>query len=213
MLEKDIKEWLRPIINSVERLVPTNRALVDFTNSKASGTGVKRSLSKVKFLDKSERSTYQCIGLTMNELKKKLNERKVKEEDQQEVITRAQEVLDETKRNVERVYGEVRRYIVTSELRTGCIQHHFKKIPSISAEQNQALSKEMFSMALEFVNKSDKHSLDDVEDEFEKINRIATELFAMVEKTGGFTSTTGKSKPAHSNEKHRSPLSLLDDLW
>ena len=212
MLEKDIKEWLRPIINSIERLVPTNRTLVDFINTKASGTGVKRSLSKVKFLDKSERSTYQCIGLTMNELKKKLNERKVDEEDQKLVIARAQEVLDETKRNVERVYGEVRRYIITSELRTGCVQHHYKKIPSMTAEQNEALSKEMFSMALEFVNKSEKHNIDDVEEEFEKINRIATELFKMVEKTGGLASG-GKSKSARSNEKSHSPLSILDNLW
>ena len=212
MLEKDVKEWLRPIINSVERLVPTNRTLVDFINAKASGTGIKKSLSKVKFLDKSERSTYQCIGLTMNELKKKLNERKVDEEDQKLVIARAQEILDESKHNVERVYGEVRRYIITSELRTGCVQHHFKKIPSMTAEQNEALSKEMFSMALEFVNKSDKHNIDDVEEEFEKINRIATELFKLVEKTGGTTST-GKPKKSRSNEKSRSPLSILDDLW
>ena len=57
MLEKDVKEWIKPIINSIERLVPTNRTLVDFINSKASGTGVKRSVSKVKFLDKSERKS------------------------------------------------------------------------------------------------------------------------------------------------------------
>ena len=213
MLEKDVKEWLKPIVNSIERLVPTNRKLVDFINAKASGTGIKRSLSKVKFLDKSERSTYQCIGLTMSELKKKLNERKVNEEEQQAIIARAQEILDETKHNVERVYGEVRRYIVTSELRTGCIQHHYKKIPSMSNEQNEALSKEMFSMALEFVNKSDKHSIDDVEEEFEKINRIATELFKLVEKTGGLASATAKPKSTRQPEKHRSPLSLLDDLW
>lgn len=211
MLEKDVREWIKPIINSIERLVPTNRTLVDFINAKASGTGIKRSLSKVKFLDKSERSTYQCIGLTMTELRKKLNERKVKEEEQKEIIDKAQEILDETKRNVERVYGEVRRYIVTSELRTGCIQNHFKKIPSMTAEQNEALSKEMFSMALEFVNKSDKHSLDDVEEEFAKINRIATDLFQLVEKTGGLSSN--KKPKARSNEKSRSPLSILDNFW
>lgn len=212
MLEKDVKEWIKPIITSIERLVPTNRTLVDFINSKASGTGVKKSLSKVKFLDKSERSTYQCIGLTMTELKKKLNERKINEEEQKEIIARAQEILDETKRNVERVYGEVRRYIITSELRTGCIQNHFKKIPSVTAEQNEALSKEMFSMALEFVNKSDKHSIDDVEEEFAKINQIAADLFQLVEKTGGFASTN-KQKKTHSNDKSRSPLSILDNFW
>lgn len=211
MQEKDIKDWLRPINNSIERVVPTNRKLVDFINAKASGNGVKRSLSKVKFLDKSEKSTYQCINLTMTELKKKLGERKVKDEDQQVVVDRAAEILDEAKKNVERVYGEVRRYIITSELRTSCVQHHFKKIPSVSAEQNEALSKEMFSMALEFVNKSDKHSLDDIEDEFDKINRIATELFALVEKTGGLT--TSKPKNTRAPEKSRGPLSILDNFW
>ena len=212
MLEKDLRDWIKPIVNSIERLVPTNRTLVDFINSKASGTGIKRSLSKVKFLDKSERSTHQCIGLTINELKKKLNERKVPEEEQKEIIAKAQEILDETKRNVERVYGEVRRYIVTSELRTGCIQNHFKKLPSMTPEQNEALSKEMFSMALEFVNKSDKHSIDDVEEEFAKINRIATDLFQLVEKTGGLSSQS-KPQKSRSNEKSRSPLSILDNFW
>lgn len=211
MQEKDIKDWLRPINNSIERVVPTNRKLVDFINAKASGNGVKRSLSKVKFLDKSEKSTYQCISLTMTELKKKLGERKVNDEDRQFVIERATEILDEAKKNVERVYGEVRRYIITSELRTSCVQHHFKKIASVSAEQNEALSKEIFSMALEFVNKSDKHSLDDIEDEFEKINRIATDLFALVEKTGGLMPSKPKNTRAH--EKNRGPLSLLDNLW
>ena len=213
MHEKDIKEWLRPINNSIERVVPTNRKLVDFINAKASGNGVKRSLSKVKFLDKSEKSTYQCISLTMNELKKKLGERKVNEDEQAVVVERATEILDEAKKNVERVYGEVRRYIITSELRTGCIQHHFKKIPSMSAEQNEALSKEMFSMALEFVNKSDKHNLDDVEEEFEKINRIATELFAFVEKTGGLSTAPAKPKNTRAPAKSHNPLSLLDNLW
>lgn len=211
MQEKELKDWLRPIINSVERVVPTNRKLADFVNAKASGSGIKRSLSKVKFLDKSEKSTYQCINLTMNELKKKLAERKVAEEDQKTVIERAQEVLDEAKHNVERVYGEVRRYIITAELRTDCIQNHYRRIPSISDKQNEAMAKEMFSMALEFINKSDKHSIDDVEEEFEKIHRIAADLFQLVEKSGGFVSSKSKAKPAP--EKHRSPLSLLDNLW
>ena len=68
-------------------------------------------------------------------------------------------------------------------------------------------------MALEFVNKSDKHSLDDVEDEFEKINRIATELFKLVERTGGLSAASSKAKNTQAAEKHRSPLSLLDNLW
>ena len=159
MQEKDIREWLRPIHNSLERVVPTNRKLVDFINEKATGTGIKRSVSKVKFLDKSEKSTYQCMSLTMNELKKKLDERKVKDEDKDLIVQKAQEIMDEARKNVERVYGEVRRYIVTSELRTGCVQHHYKKIPTMTAEQNEAMSKEMFSMALEFVNKMWKRSL------------------------------------------------------
>ena len=212
MQEKDLREWLRPINSSIERVVPTNRKLADFVNAKATGTGIKRSVSKVKFLDKSERSTYQCINLTLNELKKKLDERKVSDEDKQEVVEHAQEIMDEAKKNVERVYGEVRRYIVTSELRTGCVQHHYKKIPSMSNEQNEALSKEMFSMALEFVNKSDKHDIGDVEEEFEKINRIASELFKLVEKTGGLAAPK-PSKDSRAEHKSRSPLSILDGLW
>ena len=213
MQEKDLREWSRPINSSIERVVPTNRKLADFVNAKATGTGIKRSVSKVKFLDKSEKSTYQCMSLTMNELKKKLDERKVKDEDKDLIVQKAQEIMDEARKNVERVYGEVRRYIVTSELRTGCVQHHFKKIPTMTAEQNEALSKEMFSMALEFVNKSDKHDIGDVEEEFEKINRIASELFKLVEKTGGIAAPKQPSKDSRAAHKSRSPLSILDGLW
>ncbi len=213
MQEKDIREWLRPINNSLERVVPTNRKLVDFINEKATGTGIKRSVSKVKFLDKSEKSTYQCMSLTMNELKKKLEERKVKDEDKALIVQKAQEIMDEARKNVERVYGEVRRYIVTSELRTGCVQHHYKRIPTMTAEQNEALSKEMFSMALEFVNKSDKHDIGDVEEEFEKINRIAAELFKLVEKTGGLSAPPKKQKNTREEHKSLNPLSLLENLW
>ena len=136
MNENEIKNWLKPIHNSIEKLVPTNRSLIDFVNEKASGSGIKRSLYKVKFIDKSEKSTYTCISMTINELKKKLKERKVSEEDSEMIIEHANQILDEAKEQVTRVYGEVRRYVVTAELRTGCVQHHFKKIPSMNDNQN-----------------------------------------------------------------------------
>ncbi len=210
-----MKNWLKPIHNSVEKLVPTNRSLIDFVNEKATGTGIKRSLYKVKFIDKSERSTYTCISMTINELKKKLKERKVSEEDTNMIVEKAEEILGEAKEQVERVYGEVRRYVVTAELRTGCVQHHFKKIPSMSDNQNAAISKEIFSMAMDYVNKSDKHSIDDIEEEFAKINKIAVNLFNIAAATNSKESDQRKKvvKTNNNVSKSHSPFSLLEDLW
>ena len=218
MNENEMKSWLKPIHNSIERLVPTNRSLIDFVNQKASGTGVKRSLYKVKFIEKSEKSTYTCITMTVNELKKTLKERKISEEDSNIIIDKATEILDEAKEQVSKVYGEVRRYVITSELRTGCVQHHFKKIPSLSDNQNAAISKEIFSMAMDSVNKSEHHSIDDVEEEFEKINRIATSLFgiAAATDTGGNEAHKKKAAPhgkAAQHHKSHNPLSLLEELF
>ena len=213
MNENEIKNWLKPIHNSIEKLVPTNRSLIDFVNEKASGSGIKRSLYKVKFIDKSEKSTYTCISMTINELKKKLKERKVSEEDSEMIIEHANQILDEAKEQVTRVYGEVRRYVVTAELRTGCVQHHFKKIPSMNDNQNAALSKEMFSMALEYVNKSENHSIDDVEEEFEKINKIALTLFNIAAATNKADEPQKKKTTKTAASKSHSPFSLLEDLW
>ena len=214
MLENEMKSWLKPIYNSIEKLVPTNRSLIDFVNEKAIGNGIKRSLYKVKFIDKSEKSTYQCINMTIHELKKKLSERKVSEEDTAEVVNKATEILDEAREQVERVYSEVRRYVITSELRTGCVQHHYKKIPSMTEEQNKAVSKEIFSMAIEFVNKSEHHSVDDVEEEFERINKIAINLFNLVEATkpDKKSNTTSKTRQQESKTSYN-PFSLLENLW
>ena len=179
------------------------------------GNGIKRSLYKVKFIDKSEKSTYQCISMTIHELKKQLKERKVDEEDSNEVIERATEILDDAREQVSRVYAEVRRYVVTSELRTGCVQHHFKKIPSMSEKQNEAISKEIFSMAVEFVNKSSNHSIDDVEEEFERINKIAITLFNLVESTApnATQKKAAKTRETKSASSSYNPFSLLENLW
>ena len=217
MTENEVKNWLKPIHNSIEKLVPTNRSLIDFVNEKASGNGIKRSLYKVKFIEKSEKSTYTCISMTINELKKTLKERKVSEEDFNFIVDKATEILDDAKEQVSKVYGEVRRYVITSELRTGCVQHHFKKIPSMSDNQNAAISKEIFSMAMDTVNKSDKHNIDDVEEEFEKINQIAITLFNIATATNNSGGENHKKKTTHnktaSHHKSHSPLSLLEDLF
>lgn len=210
-----MKNWIKPIHNSIEKLVPTNRSLIDFVNEKASGSGVKRSLYKVKFIDKSEKSTYTCIAMTINELKKKLKERNISEEDSEAITSKAKEILSDAKEQVERVYGEVRRYVVTSELRTGCVQHHFRKIPSLSDPVNDSIAKEIFSMALENVNKSEHHSIDDIEEEFEKINSIALTLFEVVAKSENNADSQKKKNTHHKHHssKSHSPFSLLEDLF
>ncbi len=178
MLEKDMKDLLKPIYNTVERLVPTNRSLMNFVNEKALGKGTKRSLYKVKFIDKAERSSYQLASVTLAEFEKHLASLKISEEDSKLLLHQAQMLIEDAKTQIAKVYGDVRRYVVTSELREGCLKEHFRKIPNMSEAQNEALSKEIFSMAIAETNKNGEgKNLDNVEAEFEKINYIAIALF------------------------------------
>ena len=140
MLEKDMKDLLKPIYTTIERLVPTNRSLINFVNDKALGKGTKRSLYKVKFIDKAERSSYQLANVTLAEFEKHLSTLKISAEDADLLRQQAQMLMDDAKQQIEKVYGDVRRYVVTSELREGCLKEHFRKIPNMSEAQNAALS-------------------------------------------------------------------------
>ena len=177
MNEKDLRRILKPIYIVVEKLVPTNRALLDFTNEKALGSGLKRSVYKVKFLDKAEKSSYQVSSVTLVEFEKHLKTLQLGKEDEEQLLKKANQILDDAKKQIEKVYGEVRRYIVTKELRNDCLKEHYRKIPSMNDAQNAAISQEIFSMAIDEVNKSEDHNIENVEAEFDKINYIATALF------------------------------------
>ena len=177
MNEKDTKRILKPIYIVVEKLVPTNRTLLDFTNEKAVGSGLKRSVYKVKFLDKAEKSSYQVASVTLVEFEKHLKGLQLGKEDQEQLIKKANQILDDAKKQIEKTYGEVRRYIVTKELRNDCLKEHYRKIPSMNDAQNAAISQEIFSMAIEEVNQSEDHNIENVEAAFDKINYIATSLF------------------------------------
>lgn len=181
MEEKLYKDLLKPIHSAVDRLAPTNRELINFINSKARGEGLQRSLYKVKFIDKSEKSAKQLAGMTLVEFKKHLREINLSEDETEHLTQEATNILEEAKKQVERVYGEVRRYIVTSELRGECIKTNFRKISTLTDAQNEFISKEIFSLALEGINNSDKHTINDIEEEFKKVNHIAVTLFEAVE--------------------------------
>ena len=107
----------------------------------------------------------------------------------------ATRLLDDAKKQIEKVYGEVRRYVVTKELRNDCLKEHFRKIPSMNEAQNDAISKEIFSMAIEEVNKSENHNIEDVEANFDKINYIATALFNIAAANSA-PAVVDKPKPA-----------------
>ena len=177
MNEKDLKRILKPIYIVIEKLVPTNRSLLDFTNEKAVGSGMKRSVYKVKFLDKAEKSSYQVTSVTLIEFEKHLKGLQLGKADEEQLLKEANKLLDNAKSQLEKVYGEVRRYIVTKELRNDCLKENYRKIPSMNDAQNAAISQEIFSMAIDAVNKSEDHNIEDVEAEFNKINYIATALF------------------------------------
>ena len=200
MTEKNHKDLLKPIYDSVERFAPTNRKLIDFVNEKVTGEGLKRSLNKVKFIDKSERSAKQLTGMTLIEFSKHLKSQNFSEEEETELMQEASEILEDAKKQIEKVYGEVRRYVVTKELRTECLQGNFRKIPTLSDAQNEIISKEIFSLALEEINKDGKGSLDDIEEEFQKINHIAMTLFDVAA-----NSEVKAKKIKHKEEKKPAP--------
>ena len=177
MIDKDMKKVLKPIYIVIEKLVPTNRSLLDFVNEKAVGRGTKRSIYKIKFLDKAEKSSFQVASVTLVEFEKHLKAMQISKENEEKILQQATKLLDDAKIQIEKVYGEVRRYIVTKELRNDCLKEHFRKIPSMNDAQNAAISKEIFSMAIEEVNKSEDRNIENVEAEFDKINYIATALF------------------------------------
>ena len=205
MTEKNHKDLLKPIYDSVERFAPTNRKLIDFVNEKVEGEGIKRSLNKVKFIDKSERSAKQLTGITLIEFGKHLKEQNLAEEEETELLKEASEILEDAKKQIEKVYGEVRRYVVTKELRTTCLQDNFRKIPTLTKEQNEIISKEIFSLALEEINSSDKASIDDIEKEFQKINHIAMTLFDVA--------STQEAKHKKVKEEKKSSSSIWDRFF
>ncbi len=207
MAEKNLK-MLKPIYDAVEKLVPTNRALISFVNDKVTGKGIQRSINKVKFIEKSERSSKQLAHVTMEEFHKHLLEKKVGDDEFEMLMNDAAEILDDAIKQVEKVYGDVRRYVITGELRAECISRNYKKIPSMTDKQNDAIVKEMFSLALEFVNKGENRGLENLEEEFKKINYIALTLFNFANATA---STVQENKKAAKETK--SYFSLLDKIW
>ena len=207
--EKNHKDLLKSIYDSVERFAPTNRKLIDFINEKVTGEGLQLSLKKIKFIDKSERSAKQLTGITLIEFGKHLKELNFSEEEETELLKEASEILEDAKKQIEKVYGEVRRYIVTKELRTECLKGNFRKIPTLSNAQNEIISKEIFSLALEEINKDGKGSLDDIEQEFQKINHIAMTLFDVAA-----NSAAKEKKSSHKEEKKSaSPFGILDRFF
>jgi len=214
VVEKEIKKVLKPIYIVTEKLVPTNRSLLDFVNEKAVGRGTKRSIYKIKFLEKAEKSSYQVASVTLIEFEKHLKSLQVSKEYEERILKEANKILDDAKQQIEKTYGEVRRYIVTKELRNDCLKEHFRKIPSMNDAQNDAISKEIFSMAIEEVNKSENHNIEDVEAQFDKINYIATALFniAAANSSPAVTEKPPAPKPAPEPKKPQKK-SFLDRFF
>lgn len=181
MTEKELHERLRPITNSLDRLVPTNRALLNFINSKARGTGLDLSFHKVKFLNKSEKSTYACMNVELMEFRKYLEDTYAEAAEAEELTQKAAEVLEEARKQVEKVYQEVRRYIITSEIRKNCIEKYYKPVPSLSKAQNELVAKEVFTLAYEENSRSGEHEINDILLQFRSINLIGISLFAAAE--------------------------------
>ena len=176
------KDYLRPIVNSLGKFVPTNRALLKFINSKARGTGIDLSFHKVKFLNKSEKSTYTCMNVELMEFRKYLGESGVSEEETNRLIGEATQILEDGKKQVEKVYDDVRRYIITSEIRTFCLEKYYKRIPSLNKRQNDAIAKEIFTLAYEENREGgEERDISDVILGFRRINKIAVGLFALAE--------------------------------
>ncbi len=175
------KDYLRPVMNSLGKLVPTNRALLNFINSKARGSGLDQSFHKVKFLNKSEKSTYTCMQVELMQFRQQLQGQGMPEGEIENLVQKASDIFDKAKHDVERVYGEVRLYLITSEIRRKCIESHFRPIPSLSEKQNELIAKEAFTLAYEENLHSEEHNIEDILEGFRRINHIAVQLFAAAE--------------------------------
>ncbi len=175
------KDYLRPVMNSLGKLVPTNRTLLNFINSKARGTGIDQSFHKVKFLNKSEKSTYTCMNVELMQFRQQLEQLGVPAGEIEDLVQKATEIFDKAKHDVERVYGEVRLYLITSEIRRKCIETYFRPVPSLSGKQNELVAKEIFTLAYEENLQSAEHNIEDILENFRRINHIAAQLFATAE--------------------------------
>ncbi len=175
------KDYLRPVMNSLGKLVPTNRALLNFINSKARGSGLEQSFHKVKFLNKSEKSTYTCMNVELMQFRKQLENVGVSEREIEELVQEASEIFDKAKHDVERVYREVRLYLITSEIRRKCIENYYRPVSSLSGKQNELMAKEIFTLAYEENLQGEEHDIEDILEGFRRINHIAVQLFAAAE--------------------------------
>ncbi len=175
------KDYLRPVMNSLGKLVPTNRALLNFINSKARGSGLDQSFHKVKFLNKSEKSTYTCMQVELMQFRQQLQGQGMPEGEIENLVQKASDIFDKAKRDVERVYGEVRLYLITSEIRRKCIESHFRPVSSLNGKQNELIAKEIFTLAYEENLQSEEHNIEDILEGFRRINHIAVQLFAAAE--------------------------------
>ena len=180
MTDKEIQDKLRPLTKSIPKFVPTNRSLLNFVNSKAKGKGIDLSFNKVAFLNKAEKSTYTCMNVELNEFRRHLQEINTSDEDYNQLFTAANGEMATAKKQVEKVYGEVRRYVITSEIRGACVEKYFKKIPSLDKKQNLLLAKEIFTLAYEENMASEEHDIKNILHSFTRINKIALALFAAV---------------------------------
>ena len=177
MTEKEIQEKIRPLTKLTPKFLPTSRSLLNFVNKKARGKGIDLTFNKVLFLDKAEKSTYTLMSVELNEFKKQIGDF-VEGEALDEVLEAADKTMAEVRSSVKRVYGEVRRYIVASELRSATIKTYFRAIPSLSREQNAVVAKEMFTLAYEDLIAQKPYDIRTIVQGFHQLNKKALALFA-----------------------------------
>lgn len=181
MTERQFQDKLRPIAASVAKLVPTNRSLLDFVNEKTMGYGMQLSFNKIKFLNKAERSTYTYINTEIQAFKRHMDETGVDEDDQLILMDRAKEILEDAQNKVKKVYNEVRRFIVSSEIRKECLDKHFRKSKLLSDAQNEAIAKEVFACAYDANAQNESHDWEEIRSEFERLNQMMLRMFEIAQ--------------------------------
>ena len=183
MTERQLQDKLRPITTSVNKLVPTNRSLLDFVNEKTMGSGVQLSFNKIKFINKAEKSTYTYINTEITAFKKHLIDTNVDDDDVLILMSRAQKILEEAQTKVRRVYSEVRRFIVSSEIRKECLEKYFRKSKLLTDRQNDAIAKEVFAIAYDTNAQNESHDWEEIREEFERLNKMAIRIFEIANST------------------------------
>ncbi len=187
MTEGEMQNALEPIHRTMNRMIPGHKVLLDFIGSKTQGSGTEKALQKIRLLEKSEQSTYTCMNVEMTGFRKRLQDKSTGTADGERLTRMAEDILKTARQQVKKVYGDVRRQIISSELKADFIEKHYRLIPGLTEEQNELVAEEILRLICGPGRRPGNQASQDSVTRFCEINRIGARLFAAVAEGKGNT--------------------------